>query len=234
MNGKSVIIVGATGMVGGCALRICLDSPDVSKVTVMGRRPTGTTHDKLHEVIHNDYTDYSNVAETLEGYDAALFCLGAYTGSVPDDEFRKITVDFTVVFANALREQSPQAVFCFLSGQGADQAERSRMSFARYKGAAEKALIELGFPRLHIFRPGYIYPVTPRKEPNLTYRISRALYPLLRRIYPNIGLSSEDLALAMVYAGLYGTESHGDTILENRGIRTLAEKALSTGAVVSK
>mgnify|MGYP000299551936 FL=1 len=153
----------------------------------------------------------------------AIFCLGAYTGAVPDDIFRQITLDYSLAFARALHRASPQAAFCFLSGQGADQTERSRMAFARYKGAAEKALLETGFPRLHIFRPGYIYPVTPRKEPNLVYTITRFLYHLLRRLYPNIGISSEDLAAAMVHAGLYGTGENENPVLENKDIRTMKE-----------
>lgn len=223
MTEKRVIITGATGMVGGCALRICLENPDVSLVTVIGRRPTGMDNAKLREVILDDFTDYAAVAGVLENQDAALYCLGVYTGAVPDDLFRQITVDYTTAFARSLRRTSPQAAFCFLSGQGADRTERSRMAFARYKGAAENALLDIGFPRVHIFRPGYIYPVTPRKEPNLVYAITRFLYPLLRRIYPNIGISSEDLAAAMVHAGLYGTHENQNPILENKDIRSMED-----------
>lgn len=219
MCDKRVIITGATGMVGGCALRICLENPDVSMVTVMGRSRTGINHTKLSEVVVEDFTDYSSLASKLENQDVALYCLGAYTGAVPDALFHEITVDYAVAFAEALHRASPQAVFCFLSGQGADQTERSRMSFARYKGAAEKALLDTGFSRVHIFRPGYIYPVTPRKEPNLMYTISRFLYPMVRRIYPNIGIPSEKLAAAMVHAGLYGTGENYNPILENKDIR---------------
>jgi len=221
MSEKRVIITGATGMVGGCALRICLENPDVSLVTVIGRSRTGINDARLHEVLHNDFTDYSANAHVLKDHDAALYCLGAYTGTVPNDEFRRITVDYTLAFATALFEESPQAVFCFLSGHGADQTEQSRMAFARYKGAAEKGLLALGSPCIHIFRPGYIYPVTPRKEPNLVYTISRFLYPLLRRLYPNMGISSEDLAAAMVHAGLYGTGEKENPILENKDIRSM-------------
>jgi uncharacterized protein YbjT (DUF2867 family) len=96
------------------------------------------------------------------------------------------------------------------------------MAFARYKGAAEKGLLRVGFSRVHIFRPGYIYPVTPRSEPNLGYRIMRALYPMIRHISPNIGIASDDLARAMVHAGLNGTAEHEDPVLENRDIRALA------------
>jgi len=221
MSAKRVIITGATGLVGGCALRICLENPDVSLVTLIGRRHTGINDARLREVVVDDFTDYSALADALENQDAALYCLGVYTGAVPDDLFRQITVDYTLAFARALHRASPQAAFCLLSGQGADQTEQSRMAFARYKGAAETALLETGFPRVHLFRPGYIYPVTPRKEPNLVYTITRFLYPLLSRLYPNIGISSEDLAAAMVHAGLYGTGENDNPVLENKNIRSM-------------
>jgi uncharacterized protein YbjT (DUF2867 family) len=227
MSKKRVIITGATGMVGGCALRICLENPDVSRVTAIGRSRTGISDARLREVVVADFTDYSALTDALENQDAALYCLGAYTGAVPDDLFRQITVDYTLAFARALHRTSSQAAFCFLSGQGADQSGRSRMAFARYKGAAEKALLEIGFPRVHIFRPGYIYPVTPRKEPNLMYTITRFLYPLVRRVYPNIGISSEDLAAAMVHAGLYGTGESENPTLENKDIRFLKQQRIS-------
>ena len=221
MSPKRIIITGATGMVGGCALRICLESRDVSRVTVIGRSRTGIDDAKLREVVHDDFSDYSALINALENQDTALYCLGAYTGAVPDDAFRRITVDYTLAFAAALQKASPQAAFCFLSGQGADRTERSRMAFARYKGMAENGLLAVGFARVHIFRPGYIYPVTARKEPNLVYTATRFLYPLVRRLYPNIGISSEDLAAAMVHAGLYGTGENQSPILENKVIRSV-------------
>lgn len=224
MKEKKIIVTGATGMIGGLALRMCLDSREVSNVTALGRSLTGIDHAKLGEVKVDDFNDYSSVVNALANQDVALFCLGVYTGAVPDDLLREITVDYTIAFAKTLYEASPHAAFCFLSGQGADQTEKSRLAFARYKGTAEKALLEIGFPRVHIFRPGYIYPVTPRKEPNLTYRISRFLYPVLRHVYPNIGISSEDLAKAMVLAGLYGTGKNKNPVLENRDIRFMEER----------
>ena len=81
----------------------------------------------------------------------------------------------------------------------------------------------MGFPRVHIFRPGYIYPVTPRQEPNFVYSISRFLYPLLNRLYPNIGISSENLTRAMVHTGFQGAGEHENPILENRDIRALVD-----------
>ena len=164
-----VVIVGATGMVGGYALRYMLDHKSVERVTAIGRRELGISHAKLKEVLHGDFENFSPLAEALSGQSAAIFCLGAYTGAVPDEELRRITVDYTVEFTRVLRAASPDAAFSFLSGSGADHTGRSRMAFARYKGEAEKALLALGFPHVYIFRPAYIYPVDPRKEPNFSY-----------------------------------------------------------------
>jgi len=59
------------------------------------------------------------------------------------------------------------------------------MSFARYKGEAENALLASGFASAYIFRPAYIYPVTPRREPNFGYRLLRAIYPAFRVLFPS-------------------------------------------------
>ena len=115
-----LVIVGASGMVGGYALRYALDHTSIGVVTVIGRRKLGISHPKLQEVVHKDFADCSGLAEPLSEQDAAVFCLGAYTGSVPDAELRKITVDYTIEFARVLHASSPGAAFSFLSGSGAD------------------------------------------------------------------------------------------------------------------
>jgi uncharacterized protein YbjT (DUF2867 family) len=224
---KRIVIVGATGMVGGFALRYALDHPAVASATVIGRRKLGISHPKLKEVLHRDFADCSALAEPLSGQDAAVFCLGTYTGSVPDAEFRKITVDYTIEFARVLSESSPDAAFSFLSGNGADQTGRSRMAFARYKGEAEKALLAAGYPRVLIFRPAYIYPVEPRKEPNLSYRLLRAIYPVFRMLFPNQVIRADDLARAMVDGALRETGERGGLVLENRDILAIVEPRLS-------
>src|SRR3984893_12126624 len=113
---KRLVIVGATGMVGRYALRFALEGPRVGRVTAIGRSKLGISHPRLSEVLHRDFADCSALAETLSGQDAAVFCLGTYTGSGPDAELRKITVDYTIEFARVLRGSSPGAAFSFLSG----------------------------------------------------------------------------------------------------------------------
>ncbi len=220
---KRLVIVGATGMVGGYALRYALDHPAVGQVTSIGRRKLGLSHPKLNQVLHPDFADCSALAGALSGQDAVIFCLGTYTGSVPDAELRKITVDYTVEFARVLHGSSPNATFSFLSGNGADPTGRSRMAFARYKGEAEKALLEDGFPRVYIFRPAYIYPVEPRKEPNFSYRLLRVIYPAFRVLFPNQVIPADDLARAMVDVAVQETRETGGKVFENRDIRALVK-----------
>ena len=218
-----LVIVGATGMVGGYALRYALDHPAVELVTTIGRRKIGVLHSKLNEVLHQDFGDCSALAGVLSRQDAAIFCLGTYTGSVSDVELRTITAGYTIEFARVLRTSSPTAAFSFLSGSGADPTGQSRMAFARYKGDAENALLASGLPRVYIFRPAYIYPVLPRKEPNLSYRLLRAIYPVFRVLFPNQVIRADDLARAMVDVVVRVGQEPRSFVFENRDIRAIAK-----------
>jgi uncharacterized protein YbjT (DUF2867 family) len=220
---KSLVIVGATGMVGGYALRYALDNSAVRSVTSIGRKKLGISHSKLKEILHQNFADSSALAEALSGQDAVVYCLGTYTGSVSDAELRAITADYTIEFARVLRSSSPNAAFSFLSGNGADPTGRSRLAFARYKGQAEKALLAAGFPRVYIFRPAYIYPVEPRREPNLSYRLLRGIYPAFRVLFPNQVIRADDLGRAMVDLAVSETGESRSLVLENRDIRAMVE-----------
>ena len=220
-NQKRLVIVGATGMVGGYALLYALDHPAVELVTTIVRRTIGLSHPKLNEVLHQDFADCSALGGVLSRQDDAVFCLGTYTGAVPDAQLRTITVDYAVEFARVLRMNSPTAAFSFLSGSGADPTGRSRMAFARYKGEAEKVLLAAGFPCVYIFRPAYIYPVQARKEPNLSYHLLRAIYPAFRVLFPNQVIRADDLARAMVDVVVPVAPESSSVVFENRDIRAI-------------
>jgi uncharacterized protein YbjT (DUF2867 family) len=221
---KRLLIVGATGMVGGYALRYALENAAVGTVTAIVRRKLDISNLKLQEVLHRDFADCFSLSQVLSGQDAAVFCLGAYTGAVSDAELRRITVDYTIEFARVLHGSSPNAAFSFLSGSGADPTGRSRIPFARYKGEAENALLAAGFPSVYLFRPAYIYPVEPRKEPNFSYRVLRAVYPVFRSLFPNQVIRADDLGRAMVDVALQGTDRRAK-VFENREIRAMVKRA---------
>lgn len=212
-----VIIAGASGMVGNIILQACIEDNEINEIVSLVRKPTSEKSSKLKEVEIENFANYSIHSNHFENIEAAFFCIGAYTGKVSDEQFKEITVDYAVEFAQALANQNPKAKLCFLSGSGADRTEKSRMAFARYKGMAENQIAALGL-EFYTFRPGYIYPVTPREEPNFMYKLSRTLYPLIRLFGSNTSIKSTELAKAMFNVALNGTEQE---ILENRDITSL-------------
>ena len=119
---------------------------------------------------------------------------------------------------------SQDVAFSFLSGSGADPTRGSRLAFARYKGEAESALQRARFPRLYIFRPAYIYPVEPRKEPNVSYHFLRAIYPAFRLLFPNQVIRADDLARAMVDVIVRDMSKRESSVFENRDIGPMSRQ----------
>jgi uncharacterized protein YbjT (DUF2867 family) len=159
-----IILMGATGFLGGEVLRQALADPEISHVTVIARRSVGHTHDKLSEVILSDFLDYS--ALDLSGADACIWCLGVSQTQVTQDEYIRITLDYAIAAARAMFSANSQSRFCFVSGRSADPDEKSSALFARVKGRTERNLLELNGSVFN-FRPGYIRPTArsgPRKD----------------------------------------------------------------------
>jgi len=218
-----VLIAGASGMVGQNVLQQCFQSENITEILSLARTPSQNANQKLTEVLIEDFTNYSQQADYFTNVAAAFFCIGAYTGKVKDDEFKRITVDFAKAFTDALVENSPKAKLSFLSGSGADRSEKSRVSFAKYKGMAENYIAKSGLA-FYSFRPGYIYPVIKRVEPNLMYSVSRALYPLIKLFGKSASIKSTELAQAMFQVAMEGTDKE---ILENRDILAVLENTIT-------
>ncbi len=214
-----VLITGATGMIGSSVLQTHLRIAECTEIIVLTRRSTAMNDPKLTEVIIHDFLNLELDTNLLQNIDVVQYCLGSYTGTVPADLFRQINVDYPRVLAKALMNHNESIRFCLLSGQGADRTEKSRLQFAKDKGAIENILSSMDGVSLHSFRPGYIYPVEPRREPNFTYKLSRWLYPVLKLMGPKYSIPSTDLANAMVQVGMHG---HSLEVLENQDIVCLS------------
>ena len=67
-----------------------------------------------------------------------------------------------------------------------------------------------------------VTPWSPRKEPNFSYRLMRAIYPAFR-LFPNQIIRADNLAKVMVDVGIKGTAERGGPVFENRDIRSMVE-----------
>lgn len=218
MMNKKIIIVGSTGMIGGIVLQLCMSNNDIIEVISLVRKATKIIHPKYKEVVVDDFLKYDQYVHLFNQVDIVYYCLGAYTGSVPADEFRIINFDYPYNLAKCIYTNSPTATFCLLSGQGADRTEKSKLQFARDKGAIENAIDALGFKAFYTFRPGYIYPTKKRKEPNFMYTVSRFFYPIIKLLGRTLSITDQQLGKAIYKVGMHG---HTHSILENKDMRLL-------------
>jgi uncharacterized protein YbjT (DUF2867 family) len=205
---KKVILTGATGMVGKGVLLECLDHDSVDEVLVIGRNVSGIKHSKLKELIIKDFIDLSGVQNQLYGYDACFFCMGISAAGLSEGEYRKITYDFTMTLARSLYSINPDITFTYVSGQGTDSAEKSRMMWARVKGKTENDLLKLGFKQAFMFRPGFIIPLRGIKSRTRSYQFIYDyfmwLIKVVKYLAPGSVVTTTQLGLAMINAMLRG------------------------------
>jgi uncharacterized protein YbjT (DUF2867 family) len=179
------------------------------------RRPLGRTEAKLREFVHTNYLDYAAVTEAFRGVDACLFCLGISVTQVSKEEFVKISHDYAIAAAKALKAESPEASFHYISGAGT-RAE-SRAFWAKVKGQTENELMEL--VGAACWRPAFIDAEPSASGPKLY----AAVRPVLRLLRPfrSLYVAGEDLGRAMLEAT---RENLRRRVVENAEIRELAER----------
>jgi len=177
---RSVLLAGATGLVGRAMLDGLLADATVAAVHALVRRPLALTHPKLqvHPVAFADLP-------ALPIVDEAFLALGT-TIKVAGSQAAFRAVDFDANLAVAQAALASGARRCGLvSAMGADA--NSRVFYNRVKGELEAALAKLPFEGLVIARPSLLVgdrealgqPVRGGERAGLA--VSRWLRPLIPR-----------------------------------------------------
>ena len=212
-------------MVGQGVLRECLLDSEVESVLAIVRNPTGQRHEKLQELVPDDFFDFSAVGSRLSGYDACLFCLGVSSAGMSEADYQRVTYDITLAAARTLVERNPAMTFIYVSGAGTDSTERGRTMWARVKGRTENALLALPFRGAYMFRPAVIQPGVGIASKTRSYRVLYALFgplfPLLRTLFPRYVTSTEEVGRAMLEVAKHGAPKR---ILESPDIIALGAR----------
>lgn len=220
---SKVIIFGSTGMIGHAVLIECLEDVRISDILLVNRKTCGIQHNKIKEVLHNDFYNFNPIASQFAGYDACLFCLGISSVGLSEGDYHKITYELGIAAADALLRINKSLSICYISGAGTDSTEKGRTMWARVKGKLENKLLAMPFKGAYMFRPGYIQPLKGIKSKTNLYQffyvIFKPLYFLLKP-FKSLVTDSVTLSKAMINAGLMG---YSKNILEVRDINELGK-----------
>jgi len=194
----TVVMMGATGAVGGHVVKTLQAVPHLQKLTLLGRRllpnlPSEVVDQQIVDVLKPEaYRPH------VAGHRAAVCTLGVGQPSkMSKADFVKIDKEAVLDFARVCKESGVEH-FELLSSVGANSQARS--FYLRTKGELCEGLIALDFPRLSLFQPSMI--LTPTNRYGLAQALTLALWPkltpLLRGSWARYrGIAVETLGTAM-------------------------------------
>lgn len=211
-----VMVFGATGSVGDGLLKAAAADPGVEKVYVVTRRSSprieeGVAGGKVEMRLHEDFTDYSALADILGEVNTVLWGLGTTSLGMDDETYTRIHVDFPVAFVNAwlaARKEGPMA-FHYVTGMGTDS--NGSQHWAREKGRAERevaALAEGSGLRTFGYHSAFIRPSS--EQANAMHYVLEAL------LRPGaLVIAADDLGGAMLEISARTGELPNGTIIDN-------------------
>jgi uncharacterized protein YbjT (DUF2867 family) len=179
---RTVLLAGATGLVGGLMLEGLLANPQVATVHALSRRALSISHPKLR--VH--LIDFSGLPE-LPRVDEVYLALGT-TIKVAGSQaaFRAVDLDANLAVARAASSAGASRVG-LVSAAGADS--RSSMFYNRVKGELEDALKTLNLTALVLAQPSLLLDKReglnqpPRLGERIAIPIAKVLAPLLPGTY---------------------------------------------------
>jgi uncharacterized protein YbjT (DUF2867 family) len=216
---RTVLIAGASGLVGREILQGLLADESVAAVHGLGRRELALKHPKLtqHRV---DFKDLP----ALPRIDEAFIALGTTIRVAGSQEaFRAVDYDAVVAVAKAAKAAGARRLGV-VSAMGADS--RSSVFYSRVKGEMENALSQLGFETLVFARPSLLagdraalgQPVRSGEE--LGLKVSRWLGPLIPANYRVIGAAIVARALLRAVR-----ETEGKRVMLSGELHTVASRS---------
>lgn len=182
MGSRSVVLAGATGLVGTEILRGLLADPSVTSVHALGRRKPALEHAKLMALV----VDFANLPPLREA-DEVYLALGTTINSAGSQgAFRAVDFEANLAVAKAALAAGARHAG-LVSAMGANST--SRIFYNRVKGELEEALSKLPFEGLVVARPSLLVgdrerlgqPARPGER--LGFWIGNVLRPFVPRNY---------------------------------------------------
>ena len=156
------ILFGGSGEVGGAVARELLKSDVCSKLTMLGRRALASMQDEAkvdQVVVDTSSPNFKEIVkEIAKGHDIAISCIGIGSGTTSMSEEQMIEVEVNMLgkYARGCKAGGIE-VFELLTAVGINENHAlSRIKGFRVMGKKYKAVLEVGFEKLAVFKPGMI------------------------------------------------------------------------------
>jgi len=156
------ILFGGTGEVGAAVARALVRSEVCSRLTMLGRRasPEMQGEAKVDQVVvDTDAPDFEQVVtDKAQGHDVAISCVGIGSGSLSmsEEQMMKIEVDISGQYARGCKAAGIE-IFELLIAVGINEKRaNSRIKGVRVMSKKYKTVLDVGFRKLAVFKPGMI------------------------------------------------------------------------------
>lgn len=193
-GGRSVLVLGATGLVGRECVRLLVADGAFSHVVVVARR--SLEPDVHADKIETHVVDFEQLEDhgQLFAVDAVICALGTTMKHAGTQErFRRVDFDYPLTAARLGLAHGARH-FLVVSALGADP--HSRIFYNRVKGELEQAIMALPYERITVVRPSLL--LGPRHELRPMESLGKVLRFLpLRRMKP---VPARAVAAALVAA----------------------------------
>lgn len=217
----SILLVGASGLVGQGVLKVLLQDAVRPDVALLVRRPLPEVHPGLRILQVPEFSDAALDGLDLHGIDACLYCVGPLPLLLSEATYREATVGVLDRVSKAYARSNPRGRMVYVSGAGANAG--SRWMPLRVKGEAEQVPQHYSLATT-VLRPGGIRPVQGERSPHPARRVLYALAdPVLSvagRLIP--GSFTTTAAVGRCMLAMAKASRADFVVIENRQINMFA------------
>lgn len=223
MPGKTVSVIGSTGLIGQRIVELLLADATVSTVRLLVRKPVNIGSNKVEMKLVN-FQDYESVKLAIDGSDAVFCAVGTTQKKVGGDKqaYRKVDFDIPVNAAKCCAETGCQQ-FLLVSSVGANS--KSNNFYLQLKGEVEDAVPKFTIPSVCIFRPSML--LGKRTESRVGESIAQLIMPPVSFLLIGSLKKYRAINAATVAAAMVKTARHpisGVNIFEYEEIQKAATK----------
>ncbi|MGB3775462.1 MAG: NAD-dependent epimerase/dehydratase family protein [Leeuwenhoekiella sp.] len=174
--GKTAIILGITGLVGGVLAEQLFKDNDYEQVISFHRRKSGLQNQKLTEYI----VDLFELEKEVERFKAdVVFCCIGTTKSKTEDKSTYKSIDYGIPLQAAqLCEINAIPTFMAISAMGADAS--SSIFYNRVKGEMQRDIMKLTIPNRYFLQPALLS--GDRNEKRVGESIANAIFKVINPI----------------------------------------------------